>query len=219
MKLLVIPSIFISISLCAQVGVNTISPSQTLDVNGQIQVGIDSTATDEEGTIRYNPITQNIEGYSNGVWKTMTSANLGANAEYVQVYEFGAAANSTWDFPSGSAVYTNTGGASGSAIPVPSNRVLVIDQICVTATSPGSTVYFYAGVRKSTAGGGGFNPQVFISGSSADGNSCLQGNKAPLMVINAGNTIQVWNSSSSSGTVRIIITGFLLDSLDEYYGL
>ncbi len=208
----------ISFSLCAQVGVNELNPSQMLDVNGQIKVGIDSNAADEEGTIRYNPTTQNLEGYSNGTWKSLTSANLGANATYVQIYEFGAPANSIWDFPSSSSAYSNSGVSTGSAIPVPANKVLVIDQICVTSTST-SSVNIYAGVRKATTGGSGFNPQIFISGSSSDGNTCLQGNKSPILVVNAGNTIQVWNSSGSGSTVRIYIVGYLLDSLDEYFGL
>ena len=205
MKLLVLLSCLISISLSAQVGVNTTNPSQTLDVNGQIQVGIDGGAADEEGTIRYNPSTQNLEGYSNGTWKSLTAANLGANAQYVQIYEFGAPADNTWDFPSQSTSYTNSGSFAGTPIPVPANRVLVIDQICVTAKTPGSTVNFYAGVRKATAGGSGFNPQIYISGSSADGNTCLQGNKAPLLVINSSHTIQVSNSSTSSATVTILV--------------
>ena len=81
------------------------------------------------------------------------------------------------------------------------------------------TSKFYASVRKANFAGGGFNPQIYITGSAAGGNTCIQGNKAPILVIDDGKTMQVYNDGFSDSTVRFIITGFLVNSLDEYFGL
>ncbi len=205
-----------------QVGINTENPSQTLDVNGQIQVGQDNLLPNEEGSLCYNNVNKDLEGFVQGQWQSLTTQNqiLGENAQYVQIYDFGVGNNSTWQFFDQSKGYDSATGATTSGfLPVPSSKILVIDQVYVTATTANPSYKFFAGVRKSNTNGIGVNPQVYITGSSQNGNSCLQANKAPLLVINSGNTVQAYNGTSSDVSVKIIITGFLLNNLQEYYGL
>ncbi|GAA0870918.1 hypothetical protein GCM10009117_00630 [Gangjinia marincola] len=204
----------------SQVGINTSNPSQMLDVIGQIQVGEDASSPNEEGTIRYSSAGQDIEGFASGEWKSLTSKNsIPQNAIFVQIADFGASASSTWAFVDYNISYDNSGSFGGSFLPVPTGKILVIEQICATSTVSGPSNEFYAGVRVSTSSGSGFNPQIFITGGSANGNTCLQANKAPLLIATQGRSIQVWNSSTSDTSVRFIITGYLVDSLIDYYKL
>tara|TARA_R110002049_G_scaffold95397_1_gene234256 strand:- start:2532 stop:3170 length:639 start_codon:yes stop_codon:yes gene_type:complete len=54
-------------NISAQVGINTDTPSQALDINGKIEIG-DDAATPTEGTIRYNSTTKGFEGYNGTNW-------------------------------------------------------------------------------------------------------------------------------------------------------
>lgn len=55
----------------AQVGINTDTPEQALDVNGKIKIG-DDTASAIAGTIRFNPATQDFEGFNGMEWLSLT---------------------------------------------------------------------------------------------------------------------------------------------------
>ncbi|MDX1407698.1 MAG: FG-GAP repeat protein [Saprospiraceae bacterium] len=55
-----------------KVGIQTDSPSQTLDVNGKMQLGDDTTAP-EPGTIRWNAATQDFEGFNGAEWLSLTT--------------------------------------------------------------------------------------------------------------------------------------------------
>lgn len=57
--------------LTAQVGVNTDTPSQALDVAGKIQLADDDTPP-ERGTIRFNDRTNEFEGYDGTEWKVLS---------------------------------------------------------------------------------------------------------------------------------------------------
>lgn len=215
--ILLVPAILFS-----QVGINTEKPTQTLEVNGRLKVGEDPNLINEEGAIRYNELEKDLEGFAEGDWKSLTSSNVGESAVYVQLYHFGLPNNGLWVAPSQTQSYNDNGiGTTVGNLPVPTGKVLVIDQVCATTEGAGQSLDFYAGIRESTNIGNGVNPQIYITGSSGAGTTCLQGNKAPLLVVSAGNSVQMVNSllSDPGFEVRIFATGFLLNSLKDYYGL
>lgn len=222
MKIIIALLVFVPSFLFSQVGINTEKPTQTLDVNGRLKVGEDPNLLNEEGAIRYNELAQDLEGFAEGDWKSLTSTNVGESAIYIQLYHFGLSNNGTWVAPSRTQSYDDNGiGTTTGNLPVPTGKILVIDQVCATAEGAGQSLDFYAGIRESTGIGNGVNPQLYITGSSGAGTTCLQGNKAPLLVVTAGNRVQMVNStvSDSGFQVRIFATGFLLNSLKDYYGL
>ena len=60
--------------LASNVGINNISPEQTLDVTGKIKVG-DDVNTPTAGTIRWNDATKDFEGYDGTQWYSFTRTN------------------------------------------------------------------------------------------------------------------------------------------------
>ena len=55
------------------VGISTTTPSQKLDVNGKIKIGNDA-ATPVAGTIRYNDVLLDFEGFNGTEWKSLTAS-------------------------------------------------------------------------------------------------------------------------------------------------
>ncbi|WP_445732577.1 hypothetical protein [Mariniflexile sp.] len=68
----------------SQVGVNTSTPQQALDVNGKVQIGDDSTP-ETNGTMRYNTTKSDFEGYNGAGWQSFTQSKNGlpSNAKMV----------------------------------------------------------------------------------------------------------------------------------------
>ncbi len=60
-------------SIAQNVGISTTTPSQRLDVNGKIKIGNDAAAA-TEGTIRYNEVMQDFEGFNGLEWKSLTGS-------------------------------------------------------------------------------------------------------------------------------------------------
>ena len=59
------------IGLSAQVGVNTETPKQALDVNGKLQIGDDETRP-TPGTLRFDGANGDFQGYDGSGWKSLT---------------------------------------------------------------------------------------------------------------------------------------------------
>ncbi|MCB9336650.1 MAG: hypothetical protein H6577_00820 [Lewinellaceae bacterium] len=55
------------------VGIGTSTPSEKLEINGAIKIDDTSNATPAAGTIRWNPATEDFEGYTGTQWKSLTS--------------------------------------------------------------------------------------------------------------------------------------------------
>lgn len=61
-------SLLFSLNISSQkVGINTLNPSVTLDVNGALRIGNDNN-TSPAGTIRFNPETGDFEGFDGNEW-------------------------------------------------------------------------------------------------------------------------------------------------------
>ena len=56
-----------------KVGVGYLDPAERLDVNGAIKIGNTSNTTTQAGTIRWNPITNNFEGFTGLKWLSLTT--------------------------------------------------------------------------------------------------------------------------------------------------
>ena len=61
-------------STLPKVGINTINPLATLDVNGKIKIGND-TAQQAAGMIRFSTLANDFEGFNGSVWKSMTGTS------------------------------------------------------------------------------------------------------------------------------------------------
>ncbi len=91
-----------------------------------------------------------------------------------------------------------------------SGKYAVITDVVVTPTT--STIgSYYVGVAQSSSAGNNFNPQVFLRGS--DNQSLRLNQTGPLLVVSEGNTLRAFNSSSSPGSVRVVVTGYITDDL------
>ncbi len=55
-----------------RVGIGTISPTAKLDVRGSIRIDNDATAAPQPGTIRFNPVTNDFEGWNGLSWASLT---------------------------------------------------------------------------------------------------------------------------------------------------
>ncbi len=62
-----------------KVGINTVSPQSTLDVNGKVKIG-DDTAPQAAGMMRYSTLANDFEGFNGSVWKSMTGLTSGGGS-------------------------------------------------------------------------------------------------------------------------------------------
>ncbi|MBK9736477.1 MAG: FG-GAP repeat protein [Saprospiraceae bacterium] len=83
-----------------KVGINTLSPSQTMDVAGKLKLGDDMTAP-IAGTIRWNQTTQDFEGYNGTEWLSFTKT---ANNKFIIENDSKTATDGTYNDLFGSSV-------------------------------------------------------------------------------------------------------------------
>ena len=207
--------------LSAQVGVNEPNPSQTLDVNGKVEISDDNRAP-TDGTLRYNDGAADFEGYTGGEWRSLTKSATPDDPQPVVFAHFGVENNATWGPFDRSYDYTRSDPTQDLfSVTVPLNKILVVDQICATlSTGSNPDDYFYASVRPSRLSGGEqiiANPQIVLGGSRRDGTTCIEAERAPLIVVKNQGSVRVWNSTNSGGEVRLLVFGFYVDDLDQYF--
>lgn len=219
---LLLLAIFLPLSLSAQVGVNEPDPEQTLDVNGKIKVGNDGV-TPSDGTIRYNDTERSFEGFSDGEWQSFTKSATPEDVEYIQLYVVNKMADGDWEEVDLQA--SSISGVAQSFSAVPDGKKLIVDMIECVARDGQPDEFFYACISPSSLpvavnGGNLRNPRVCISGNSSNGNTVINATRAPLMVVHAGQGLAVWNSTNSESSVRVVITGFLVDddATDDFFG-
>lgn len=123
-------------------------------------------------------------------------------------YEFGLPDNNTWTFLDQCFSFQlNIDPFAGGLM---EGMYAIVTDVIVTPTSSVAGSY-YTGVAQSTVGGNNYNPQIFLRIS--DERSLTLNQTAPLLVINSGNTMRTYNSSTSPGSVRIMVQGYLTDNL------
>lgn len=217
--LLSILVLLFSASLTAQVGVNNNNPQQALDVNGKIKVGNDGT-TPDPGTIRFNSSEDDFEGHNGSEWQSLTKTNAASTARPGAVYHFGLNATSSWEFfDQGTFWPAATVPVEGA--PLSTTQFFVVEKITITPTTieTGSTDSYYVGVARSIVSGANFNPQLYYRTNAGNGTLNVTANKAPLLVVDPGTTLRVWNSSTSPGRVRVVVFGVFVDDVSDYWGL
>ncbi|WP_020567655.1 hypothetical protein [Neolewinella persica] len=209
--------IFFSSLLTAQVGVNTPTPSQALDVMGKIQVSDDATPP-ERGTIRFNDQTSEFEGYNGREWKVL-SLDKSSDTPTGPIPYGGFSS----PVPVGNTEAVNCtfekSGVTGDPGPnsftqVPAGHYFIITHINVldnnlstglermnvsiragTSFSRFSTALRYAGTNHS------FPP---ISGSLT----------SPLIILRPGENIRIFNNANiSQTTLNVAFRGFLVEDL------
>lgn len=209
--------ITISTDAYSQVGINTNTPQQALDVNGRIQVGDDPTAADTEGALKYNQTTNNLEGYAQGQWQSLTGgSNVPTGAELV-VCRITDLDNDSSAF---AATFTNKDGVAVVNTAVPSGKFLLITHISLTPVSlfdfdteePFYSLRFQFGT---------FSNRLDVSGKYTGGTLYQnQAGYSPIAVVDSGQSLQITNFLLSSGFEQfdagldVFITGFLVDDLN-----
>ncbi|OAV43426.1 hypothetical protein [Lewinella sp. 4G2] len=229
--------LFSASTFAQQVGVNTNNPTQTLDVNGKVKIGDDNT-TPSNGTIRFDGVDQDFEGYADGEWKSLTQS-AGSNLDIPipgMFVSFGVEPEGIWrenyvdmretwgnfTVPSQTPFGTDT-----SPDGVPPGYFFVVENICATgrervndsnAEQASNFAFFYVGLRRQSAFGSALNPQIFLSGSRDDsGTKCMTGTRTPLMVLRAGEKLEMWSDVDSQTDVRVVVSGSFVTSLEQYY--
>ena len=214
MRSLITLALIAPLVLTAQVGINTTDPKQALDVNGKIQIA-DDAAPETEGSIRFNPVTSDFEGY-NGEWKSFTekAAGLPSNAQFVTARLRNVDNNS--QFNSFTFSYVNNGLAFTGA--VPSGKYLLVTGIFI---SPSSLLDFstqeplYSILME-------FGSTVFEARGKYTGGNMIQRDAAyaPLAVVRPSVTPRIMHLQLISSLpqldqgVDVTITGFLVDDVD-----
>jgi hypothetical protein len=56
-------------------GIGTSSPGEKLEVDGAVKIGNTANPSPAAGTIRWNPVTEDFEGFTGTVWKSLTSGS------------------------------------------------------------------------------------------------------------------------------------------------
>ena len=222
-------SLGLSLTLSAQVGVNNPNPEQALDVEGKVKVGDDMTVP-TDGTIRYNDIESDFEGFANGQWASLTKSGPVGTVPIPAVVQFWSVApgsnvvapnrietygnnsipsvgnfssiQSTWTVPTG---YTFVATA---AYLVP--RVFTGDQ-----TQDGAWEASFA-LR---IGGSALLqfPQTTVSGTRLGGMQMIDGGRAPLLIVPEGSGFGAINDNNSGCDVRVILHGVFVTDLEAYF--
>lgn len=120
-------------------------------------------------------------------------------------YEFGLPDNNTWTFPD--QCFSFTLGVDPFSGGLMNNHRAVITDFDFAPTTVTSGSYYY-GVAQSTTGGNNSNPQVYMRGSAEKTMNTNQG--SPLLIISPGNTIRFFNSSTSPGSIRLRVNGYIV---------
>ncbi|OAV43790.1 hypothetical protein A3850_004435 [Lewinella sp. 4G2] len=218
-------------TLSAQVGVNNSSPEQTLDVNGKVKIGNDG-ATPSDGTLRYNSSEESFEGYAGGEWQSLNKAASGQNVRALSFHEAivsVAGGTGTTNFTLiRNTIDSETGGfinSGNNPYVTPTGKLIAIDRITVIASDGVPDEFFYVGVAPASYNAQTNeissirNPRIYVSGSSSTGPAIHMANHAPLFVLRPGQVLSINNTPSSQTRVRVVVHGFEVDSLEDYYGL
>ncbi len=204
----------------AQVGVNNPDPEQALDVNGKIKLADDS-APPTDGTIRYNDTETSFEGYSDGEWKSFTETGTPENVDFRQIYVVNKTNDNEWEQVINQA--SPVSGTPNFFDAIPTGKKFLVDMVECVARDGQPNEFYYAAISPSSlpvsANANLRNPRIYLSGNSSNGNTIIQAGRAPLFVVHAGHGIAVWNSANSQTSIRVVITGLMVDedATDDYF--
>lgn len=206
-----------ALNLAAQVGVNTPNPSQTLDVNGKLEIG-DDQITPTEGTLRYNDATKNFEGFNGTGWSALNNepqfVNNDAIPEGAIVVYGESPAISNNDETDDCRIYYGDGSFNFER--VPNNMYLIVTWINIRDNdinpSPAS-ILARVGPRTSNTAFLIGSRSIYISGAYPDA-IWMESSLAPIVIVRPGEYLAISNSRFSEDVVHLQMRGFLVPALD-----
>ena len=199
-----------SFILPAQVGINTNNPDQKLDVNGKIKIS-DDGATPTPGTMRYDTIIDQFQGYNGTEWLSFSQQPNGPlPSESIPVfsYENIISAGTTKPF-----VFRDWDGTIHNTIPV--NKMIIVTGIYPSPNSAAITNSFYAlslSVNNSSTGLAVVGTALRISGYD-NVSQFFSGDQSPLFVVKSGEYLSVFSYGTSELTMSLSLRGFLVDDV------
>ncbi|OAV46164.1 hypothetical protein [Lewinella sp. 4G2] len=212
-------AIFVSVVLSAQVGVNNSNPQQTLDVNGKIKVGNDG-ATPTAGTMRFNVLSGEFEGYDGAEWKVLSLEKSGGAPSEPEYYSgetnFIRVGES---FSSLILRRARTGGSNPSSFTtVPTGRYFIVTHVNILDNN-GTSSLERMDVDMSAITGSNGSPRqgtrLRYAMSNHDTRPIIGSLSSPVMILRGGEQMRFSNRSlSSQTTVNVVVRGFLVDDLD-----
>ena len=194
----------------SQVGINTTSPSQTLDVNGQIQISGDSNLPIEEGVIRYNSANLDFEGFNGGQWNSLTQQApaqiIPDNA--VPIVGLGFFSNIGSGIDLIEFRHAQIGGTGVGLQTPPAGKLYVITSMHVnrTALTDGG-LNVSVGPSYSSSTGPNVARRIFVTLDS-DKDYYTYDSNVPMFVINNGRYI---TASNNAGRCSISLRGWMID--------
>ena len=214
MKIL-LPIIFLGFSLVANaqnVGINTTTPKQKLDVNGKIVLS-DDASTPTEGAIRYNSTLKQHEGFNGTEWVTLSAKSTSSlPSNPIPVYGYGSAAVGE----KRSALFQSAASASMNFYKVPYGKFLLISGIHVQSQDFITTgrLIFNAGMGVALNGPAIYAQSKLINISRDSPYDLQSGSGTPLWILKEGEYFNVDNFLSSSATAVVKVQGWLVNDLD-----
>tara|TARA_R110002049_G_scaffold95397_1_gene234253 strand:- start:121 stop:777 length:657 start_codon:yes stop_codon:yes gene_type:complete len=193
----------------SQVGINTDSPSQALDVNGKVKIGNDGS-TPSAGTIRYNNTENDYEGYNGSQWNSLTNQNFGPlPSNPIPIYAFKniiqPASQADISFRDWDGNVYNTPPIGKRFIvtgiyPSPNNGLATNNYYALSFSVYNASDNLIIGTN------------IRISGYDNETRT-LTGDQSPILVINEDQTMKAFNYGSSEITMSVSIRGFMVDDL------
>ncbi|GAA0747045.1 hypothetical protein [Gaetbulibacter jejuensis] len=204
---LTIYTLLISFFSLAQVGINTDTPNQALDVNGKIKIGNDGT-TPTEGTVRYSA-TGDFEGYTANGWTSLTTSenNIFPNqGTAVYGYSFAISPGSFNQL-----ISIERFDDLSSLTSIPNDKFLLVTSIVIEPNGLNASGKFEATIGRAP---GGFISQYSAIRLNGEPKSRIyQDPYGILMVVRGGEVLRISNETSSDFSINVKIRGFLVDSL------
>lgn len=216
-----ITSLLLSLSLStfsfAQVGVNTDTPSQALDVMGKIQIADDATAP-ERGTIRFNDTTSEFEGYDGTEWKVLSMDKTGGTPTAPIPYN---GRSSAIQVDNASAVFCTFRRAGALGTPGVSSftqvlagkhflvTVINVEDNNLSTVNERIDITLRAGTTSSR-----FEASLRLTGSNFALPTVTGDSSNPLLILRPGENVRLFNNSNSQTTINVNFRGFLVDDLD-----
>lgn len=203
--------------MTAQVGINTDTPEQALDVNGKLAIG-DDDEDPTEGTLRYNTTDLVFEGFDGTEWTRLTNEPNLSNggsipAGAIPVYGASPALTANDEVENITMYY---GHGSGSFLSVPANTYLIITWASVIDNNislASELVNTRIGPSTSGISYPVYNRSIIIAGDIAT-NIWTQSSLSPLVIVRPGERLSATNSRTSDETVNVQVRGFIVPNLN-----
>lgn len=198
-----------AMSLPGQVGVNTPTPEQALDVNGKIRLADDSTLP-SDGTLRYDEPSGDFQGYSDGEWKTLGKRVSGPTnpvpyVGYTSATGVGTSETVNWVPWTSTEVFQT----------VPPGKFLLVTQIYYRDNNVPNDDRFVAASLRVNRASFGYAPRLYWLGLESTLLPFKGSLQDPVFILLPGDSFIFTHSSTSEEThIHAEVRGFLVDDLD-----